>query len=205
MIKESRRQWLSAVWASAAIFGSAMGAAPETLADAVHPQSWPQAHSQGLVDAATEARIDELLAKNESRGKGRADNPDRHRRGRAGRSRALSLGSILAGGNGGPNAMIVRHLSSGWSCRAASTAAAWRPAQSRAAIPLTSASTRCTGHSNMQGRVIFPHNIGLGASHDPELVRRIGAATTEAGGGHGNRLDIRSAVTAARHSLGPQL
>ena len=29
----------------------------------MHPQSWPQAHSRGLVDAATEARIDELLAR----------------------------------------------------------------------------------------------------------------------------------------------
>jgi hypothetical protein len=36
------------------------------------------------------------------------------------------------------------------------------------------------GHSNMLGAVIFPHNIGLGAAHDPELVRRIGVATAEA-------------------------
>jgi hypothetical protein len=63
MIKESRRLWLSAVWASAAIFGSAIGAPPVILADEVHPQSWPQAHSRGLVDAATEARIDDCWRK----------------------------------------------------------------------------------------------------------------------------------------------
>ena len=36
------------------------------------------------------------------------------------------------------------------------------------------------GHNNIVGAVIYPHNIGLGAAHDPELVRRIGAATAEA-------------------------
>jgi hypothetical protein len=33
------------------------------------------------------------------------------------------------------------------------------------------------GHSNVPGATIFPHNIGLGAAHDPDLIRRIGAAT----------------------------
>ena len=33
------------------------------------------------------------------------------------------------------------------------------------------------GHNNVHGAVIFPHNIGLGASRDPDLVERIGRAT----------------------------
>ncbi|GLJ32811.1 hypothetical protein SUGI_0660720 [Cryptomeria japonica] len=33
------------------------------------------------------------------------------------------------------------------------------------------------GHNNVYGATIFPHNVGLGATRDPELVRRIGAAT----------------------------
>ena len=102
MTRKSRRQWVSGVWASAAIFGSAVGAAPVTLADAVHPQNWPQAHSRGLVDAATEARIDELLAKMSLEQKvgqiiqtdiGAVVPEDLAR---------YPLGSILAGGNGGP-------------------------------------------------------------------------------------------------------
>ena len=33
------------------------------------------------------------------------------------------------------------------------------------------------GHNNVIGATLFPHNIGLGAAHDPELMERIGAAT----------------------------
>ena len=33
------------------------------------------------------------------------------------------------------------------------------------------------GHSNLLGATIFPHNIGLGATRDPALVRRIAEAT----------------------------
>jgi beta-glucosidase len=33
------------------------------------------------------------------------------------------------------------------------------------------------GHSNIIGATLFPHNIGLGAAHDPDLIERIGAAT----------------------------
>jgi beta-glucosidase len=33
------------------------------------------------------------------------------------------------------------------------------------------------GHNNVPGATVFPHNIGLGATRDPDLVRRIGAAT----------------------------
>jgi beta-glucosidase-like glycosyl hydrolase len=33
------------------------------------------------------------------------------------------------------------------------------------------------GHNNVYGATIFPHNIGLGAARDPDLMLRIGAAT----------------------------
>jgi len=33
------------------------------------------------------------------------------------------------------------------------------------------------GHNNIPGATIFPHNIGLGAARDPQLIRRIGAIT----------------------------
>jgi beta-glucosidase len=33
------------------------------------------------------------------------------------------------------------------------------------------------GHNNVIGATLFPHNIGLGAAHDPDLIERIGAAT----------------------------
>ena len=33
------------------------------------------------------------------------------------------------------------------------------------------------GHNNVMGATLFPHNIGLGAANDPELVRSIGEVT----------------------------
>jgi beta-glucosidase len=33
------------------------------------------------------------------------------------------------------------------------------------------------GHNNVIGATLFPHNIGLGAAHDPDLIERIGAVT----------------------------
>ncbi|MFV2175586.1 glycoside hydrolase family 3 protein [Actinomadura sp. LOL_016] len=44
-------------------------------------------------------------------------------------------------------------------------------------VPLMYGVDAVHGHNNVVGATIFPHNIGLGAARDPELVRRIGAAT----------------------------
>ena len=35
------------------------------------------------------------------------------------------------------------------------------------------------GHNNVVGATIFPHNIGLGAARDPDLIRSIGEATAQ--------------------------
>jgi beta-glucosidase len=35
------------------------------------------------------------------------------------------------------------------------------------------------GNSNIVGATVFPHNVGLGAMHDPALMRRIGEVTAE--------------------------
>lgn len=35
------------------------------------------------------------------------------------------------------------------------------------------------GHSNVYGATLFPHNIGLGAAHDPKLIHQIGVATAK--------------------------
>lgn len=45
------------------------------------------------------------------------------------------------------------------------------------AIPVIYGVDAVHGHNNVVGATIFPHNIGLGATGDPELVERIGRAT----------------------------
>ncbi|GGJ31036.1 glycoside hydrolase family 3 protein [Deinococcus roseus] len=44
-------------------------------------------------------------------------------------------------------------------------------------IPMLYGIDAVHGHNNVYGATIFPHNIGLGATRDPELVKKIGAAT----------------------------
>ena len=180
MIHESFLRRLGAVCACAALTGGAASAAPQTAADAVNPQNWPQAHSRGLVDAATEARIDQLLAGlslEEKVGQIIQTDissvvPEDLRR--------YPLGSILAGGGSGPNgddrASPDAWLK--WSRSLRAVALEQRPGHTP--VPLLIGIDAVHGHNNVFGAVIFPHNIGLGAARDPDLVRRIGAATAGA-------------------------
>ncbi|CAM0955276.1 unnamed protein product [Alopecurus aequalis] len=48
---------------------------------------------------------------------------------------------------------------------------------SRLAVPILYGTDAVHGHNNVYGATVFPHNVGLGASRDPELVRKIGEVT----------------------------
>ncbi|KAL9250000.1 Beta-glucosidase BoGH3B-like protein [Drosera capensis] len=47
----------------------------------------------------------------------------------------------------------------------------------RLGIPMIYGIDAVHGHNNVYKATIFPHNIGMGATRDPELVQRVGAAT----------------------------
>ncbi|KAM0929556.1 hypothetical protein ACQ4PT_001598 [Festuca glaucescens] len=47
----------------------------------------------------------------------------------------------------------------------------------RLGIPMIYGIDAVHGHGNVYKSTIFPHNVGLGATRDPELVKRIGEAT----------------------------
>ncbi|TDB71311.1 beta-glucosidase, partial [Actinomadura sp. KC216] len=55
------------------------------------------------------------------------------------------------------------------------------------------------GHNTVVGATIFPHNIGLGASRDADLVREIGAATAEEMAGTGLDWDFAPCVCVVRN------
>lgn len=81
------------------------------------------------------------------------------------------LGSVLSGGGGNP----VPNTPENWAAmvRIYEEAAL----KTRLAIPLIYGVDAVHGHNNMHGAVIFPHNIGLGATGDADLIRRAGAVT----------------------------
>ncbi len=49
--------------------------------------------------------------------------------------------------------------------------------QTRLGIPLLYGIDAVHGHNNVRGAVVFPHNIGMGCTRDPELVRRAAEIT----------------------------
>jgi len=88
------------------------------------------------------------------------------------------LGSILAGGNAAPQDQL-RSAPQAWldlteEFYRASLAA---DAGTHQPIPILFGIDAVHGHAKVLGATIFPHNVGLGAAHDPELIRRIGQAT----------------------------
>ncbi len=88
------------------------------------------------------------------------------------------FGSYLSGGNSGPGndekAPPERWLAladANWDAAMAPRADGRRP------IPPIWAIDALHGHNNIIGATLFPHNIGLGATRDPALIKEIGAAT----------------------------
>ncbi|PKN91133.1 MAG: beta-glucosidase [Chloroflexi bacterium HGW-Chloroflexi-6] len=84
------------------------------------------------------------------------------------------IGSILSGGGGAPTGDDSLE---GWVKMVDGLQAA--ALETPLAIPLIYGVDAVHGHNNVKGATIFPHNIGLGATNDPELVEKIGRATAE--------------------------
>ena len=84
-----------------------------------------------------------------------------------------NIGSILSGGGSTPNP---------------NTPEAWvsminqmnvAALQSSSGIPIIYGVDAVHGNNNVKNATIFPHNIGLGAANDPELMKAIGIATAK--------------------------
>lgn len=92
--------------------------------------------------------------------------------------RAYRFGSILNGGNSGPGGNDQAPAPEWLALADVMWEAAMEPLPAgQPVIPMLWATDAVHGHANVPGATIFPHNIALGATRDPELVRAIGAAT----------------------------
>ncbi len=88
------------------------------------------------------------------------------------------FGSYLNGGNGGPYGDEFAPASEWLRLADEMWEASAKPlAGNEPVIPTMWGTDAVHGHTNVFGATIFPHNIGLGATHDPDIVRQIGAAT----------------------------
>ncbi|MGR5307211.1 glycoside hydrolase family 3 protein [Vibrio mediterranei] len=141
-------------------------------------KEWPQIKSAIAKDAAIENEVASIVAQMTTEEKlGQMIQPDL-RGVSPEEAKQYKLGSILNGGGAWPNEN--KHSSAqDWSDKAdefwhaIEEAYADRPFR----IPFMWATDAVHGHNNVFSATVFPHNIGLGAARDPELIQRIGKIT----------------------------
>ncbi len=104
------------------------------------------------------------------------------------------LGSVLSGGDSDP----PNHDNTPQSWLNYATSFESYALQTRLKIPLLYGIDTVHGHNNIDGAVIFPHNIGMGATHDPDIVEREGRVTAEEIAGTGIRWGFAPCVAVAQ-------
>src|ERR1700691_5089764 len=163
------------------LFVSAAAWPAPTPSMSVHPELWPAAEP-AAADPATEAFVQQLLAYMSLEDKiGQMIQADIASISPAD-LRTYKLGSILAGGNAAPGDS-VRTSPQAWldltddfyRASLAATSVDHPP------IPILFGIDAVHGHAKIVGATIFPHNVGLGATHDPGLIQRIGQDSAEEG------------------------
>lgn len=123
-------------------------------------------------NATVEARVSDLLKRMTIDEKiGQMTQGERAFRGIDTLVKELCLGSVLSGGGSVPSP----NSPDGWMKMYRSLQQS--AMSTRLQIPIIYGIDALHGNNNVQGAVIFPHNIGLGCTRNPELVRKIAGLT----------------------------
>jgi beta-glucosidase len=176
---QNATRWVKPVWLVAGFFfiATADSLCVADIPGNVHPDQWPLVQQTIPSDPVLEARIDALLREMTLEQKvGQLIQADIDSI-TAEDLRHYPLGSILNGGNSGPGNDDLAPASEWLAAADRFYEASIDPSHGRKPIPTLWGSDAVHGHSNIIGATFFPHNIGLGAAHDPELIRRIGEVT----------------------------
>jgi beta-glucosidase len=104
------------------------------------------------------------------------------------------LGSVLSGGGSDP---VAGNSIKSWLNAVEEFKAQAR--ETRLKIPLLYGVDAVHGHNNVDGAVIFPHNIGLGATHNPALVEKAARVTAEEVAGTGIRWVFAPCIAVAQN------
>jgi len=149
----------------------------EVEEELINPENWPLQPSVMLRDEVMEQRISDLMAKMTLEEKVgqlmqadiNAVTPDQVRQ--------FNLGSILNGGGSAPDRNL-RNTPDSWLALADEFwEASTDTSDGGVGIPVIWGTDAVHGHSNIVGATLFPHNIGLGAANDPDLIEKIGRVT----------------------------
>ena len=140
---------------------------------------WPQVRSAIGKDAALEKRVQEIVAKMTLAQKiGQMTQPE-IKAATPDDVRTYYLGSVLNGGGSWPNGNKNASAKE-WLALAQAYHEASMKTDMAIQVPVIWGTDAVHGHNNVPGATLFPHNIGLGAARNPQLVREIGAATAKA-------------------------
>ena len=140
---------------------------------------WPAPKSAIAKDAKLEARVAEIVGKmtlaqkigQMTQAEIKTATPDDVKR--------YYLGSVLNGGGSWPN--NNKHATAAdWLALANAYYDASMATDMAIKVPVIWGIDAVHGNNNVVGATIYPHNIGLGAAHDPKLAGEIGAATARA-------------------------
>ena len=174
--RPARTAGYCAALALVALPAGATWGGPAKVAAVIHPRLWPKQPAALARDAELEARVEALLARMTPAQKagqlvqadiGSITPDDLHH---------YPLGSILNGANSSPRDDKLAAPSE-WLALADRFYDASSGTPGDPQVPLLWGTDAVHGHNNIPGATIFPHNIGLGAARDPELIRRIGEIT----------------------------
>jgi beta-glucosidase len=147
-----------------------------SFASAPAVADWPVHRSPHAVDPAMEQRIAGIVAGMTLEQKvGQITQPE-IRYITPDEVRQYYIGSILNGGGSWPG-MDKGASVEDWAALSSRYYVASMSTDMAVQIPVIWGTDAVHGHNNVAGATVFPHNIGLGAANDPDLIVRIGRAT----------------------------
>lgn len=148
----------------------------EKSANLVNPEEWTSIKPIPL-DPAIEAQIDTLLPKltleqkvgQVIQGDSGSITPEEVKQYR--------LGSVLSGGNSAPGPLPYADTKTWLTMADKYYNASIDDEGVAVAIPIIWGIDAVHGHANLSGAIVFPHNIGLGAMRNPDLIEQIASVT----------------------------
>lgn len=143
----------------------------------IHPDKWPSPKWPFAEDPALEKRVSDVMAQmsveekvaQTVQGDIASMTPEDVRKYR--------IGSVLAGGNSDPGGKYDASPAEWLKLADAFYEASMDTSQGGHAIPIIFGIDAVHGQSNIVGATLFPHNIGLGATRNPALIKKIGEVT----------------------------
>jgi len=184
---------------SSLAFCSTLSAFAEVKSPAVDSaKQWPILKSAIAKDPAIEKRIDELLARMTLEEKvGQVIQPEINEI-TPEDVKKYHIGSVLNGGGGTPHRNKYATVEDWIKMADSFYNASVDKSGGRIGIPIIWGTDAVHGQGNVIGATLFPHNIGLGATNDPKLLKEIGFATAREMAVTGQDWDFSPTVAVVR-------